>query len=115
MKQRLLVMNGQRILQTERDSQWQNIKVDKAGLLKPGIYNLYLSSQADKTQQYEGVVVYADKDSVYQQITKSSYIRHNRADFDRIPEMGSAKTISYTDSRAVVMAPAIKHAKKLSR
>ena len=39
MKQRLLVMNGQKILQHEQEGRWQNDKVEKAGLVKPGIYN----------------------------------------------------------------------------
>ena len=36
MKERLLVMNGQRIVQAEKDGAWTNQKVDKAGALKPG-------------------------------------------------------------------------------
>mgnify|MGYP006389897645 CR=1 FL=1 len=35
MKQRLLVMNGQRIVQAEQGGAWTNEKVDKAGALKP--------------------------------------------------------------------------------
>jgi hypothetical protein len=41
MKQRLLVMNGQKIVQHEQEGRWLNDKVEKAGLVKPGIYNLY--------------------------------------------------------------------------
>lgn len=48
MKERLLVMNGQRIVQAEKDGAWTNQKVDKAGALKPGIYNLYTAQAADK-------------------------------------------------------------------
>ena len=50
MKQRLLVMNGQRIVQAEQEGAWANQKVDKAGALKPGMYNLYMAQQADKKQ-----------------------------------------------------------------
>jgi hypothetical protein len=71
MKQRLLVMNGQRIVQHEQEGQWQNDKVDRAGTVKPGIYNLYLASQADKTKTHDGVVLYADKESVFQQVGKT--------------------------------------------
>lgn len=70
MKQRLLVMNGQRILQGESDGAWTSQKVDKAGTLKPGIYNIYTAEPVDKSQRYDGVIVYADKNSVYQQIGK---------------------------------------------
>jgi hypothetical protein len=31
MKQRLLVMNGQKIVQHEQEGRWQNDKVEKAG------------------------------------------------------------------------------------
>ena len=48
MKNRLLVMNGQRIFQIEEGGMWRNEKVDKAGLLKPGIYNLYLAGSAER-------------------------------------------------------------------
>ena len=114
MKQRLLVMNGQRLLQTEQDNKWQNTKVDKAGLLKPGIYNLYLSSQTSKTERHEGVILYADKDYIYQQVGKA-YVKHDRADFDKVPEIGSTKAIEYRQGRAVVTTPAIKQGRGLSR
>ena len=57
MKERLLVMNGQRIVQAEKDGAWTNQKVDKAGALKPGIYNLYTAQAADKKQTHAGVIV----------------------------------------------------------
>ena len=47
MKQRLLVMNGQKIVQSEQAGAWINQKVDKAGALNPGIYNLYMAQVAD--------------------------------------------------------------------
>lgn len=71
MKQRLLVMNGQRIVQTEQEGAWANQKVDKAGALKPGIYNLYMAQQADKKQTHDGVIVHADNNQVYQQVGKT--------------------------------------------
>lgn len=71
MKERLLVMNGQRIVQAEKDGAWTNQKVDKAGALKPGIYNLYTAQAADKKQTHAGVIVHADATNVYQQIGSS--------------------------------------------
>jgi hypothetical protein len=47
MKQRLLVMNGQKLLQSEHAGQWQVDKVEKAGVIRPGIYNIYLATPAD--------------------------------------------------------------------
>jgi hypothetical protein len=48
MKIRLIVMNGQRIIQREEQGKWHNHRVEKAGALKPGIYNVYLATPAEK-------------------------------------------------------------------
>lgn len=106
MKQRLVVMNGQRILQSEHEGAWKNQKVDKAGELKPGIYNIYMAEKADKSKQYDGVVVHTDNDNVYQKIDKK-FVMHSRQDFDIAPVMGSAKSISYNNQgKAVISAEA---------
>jgi hypothetical protein len=106
MKQRLVVMNGQRILQSEHEGVWKNQKVDKAGELKPGIYNIYVAEKADKAKRYDGVVVHTDNDNVYQKIDKK-FIMHSRKDFDILPVMGSAKSISYNNQgRAVILTEA---------
>ena len=114
MKQRLLVMNGQRIVQHEQEGQWQNDKVDRAGTVKPGIYNLYLASPADKTKAHDGVVLYADKESVFQQVGKT-FIKHARSDFDKVPESGSNASIRYDQGRAVASVLAAHLSRGLSR
>ena len=115
MKERLLVMNGQRIVQAEQDGAWTNQKVDKAGALKPGIYNLYMAQAADKQQTHAGVIVHADATHVYQQ-TGKHVVRHARADFDKVPEIGSAKSISYdAQGKANVSAEAVKLSRGRSR
>ena len=108
MKERLLVMNGQRIVQVEKEGAWTSQKVDKAGALKPGIYNLYTAQAADKTQTHAGLIVHADTTNVYQQIGKN-FVMHARSDFDKMPEIGSSKTISYNShGKAAVAAEAPK-------
>jgi hypothetical protein len=114
MKQRLLVMNGQRIVQHEQEGQWQNDKVDRAGILKPGIYNLYLASQADKSKTHDGVVLYADKESIFQQVGKS-YVKHARPDFDKMPEIGSNSSIKYEEGRAVPFVVSAQLSRAMSR
>ena len=115
MKQRLLVMNGSRIVQSEQDGQWRSEKVDKAGALKPGIYNLYLASRADKTATCSGVILHADKDNVYQQVGRN-YVIHARPDFDKVPDIGSAKSISYdTQGKASVSAETVQLSRGRSR
>ena len=115
MKQRLLVMNGQRIVQAQQEGGWKDQKVDKAGELKPGIYNIYLAQQADKSKQHEGAIVHADKSNIFQQIGKN-YVVHSKDDFDIVPEIGSVKRISYDENgKAVVSTEANKLKRGRSR
>ena len=102
MKQRLLVMNGQCAMQQEDQGQWRNVKVEKAKGVKPGIYNIYLAAPADKSQEHSGVILYADKTAIYQQVGKGHYVSHYRVDFVKPPEPGAAKRITYnSDGKAV--------------
>ncbi len=114
MKQRLLVMNGQRLVQSEQGGQWATDKVEKAGLVKPGIYNIHLSTQVDKSQTYDGVIVHADKTHVFQQVGKQ-YVRHDRIDFSKVPEVGSNSSIKYDRDKAQVVPSSLKLGKTLSR
>lgn len=66
-KQRVLVMNGQRVLQTEDAGKWRNDSSRiKPVLIKPGIYPLYLSKGPDKSTSYDGAILHTDKQAVYQ-------------------------------------------------
>jgi cell filamentation protein len=114
IKQRLLVMNGQRLVQSEQDGQWNTDKVEKAGTIKPGIYNIHLSAQADKANTYDGVILYADKNNVYQQIGKN-FVKHDRTAFDKAPEIGSNSSIKYDNNKAVVSSSTIKLSRGISR
>lgn len=101
VKQRLLVMNGQCIVQSEEGGRWKDSKVGKASGIKPGVYNIYLAEKADKAKNHEGMILYADGDSLYQQIDKK-YVKHALSDFDKVPEVGVTKAIKYEQGRAVV-------------
>ena len=99
MKQRVLVMNGQRLLQNEQGGQWATSKVDKAGAIKPGIYDIYLAGPADKAKTYAGVIVHADGASVFQQVGKT-LIKHAAGDFAKVPGTGIDTSVSYEDGQA---------------
>ena len=114
MKERLLVMNGQRIVQHEEGKDWLNDKVGSAGSIRPGIYNLYVASQPDKTKEYDGVILHTDKDNVYQQAGKVN-IKHAKADFDKVPDVGVNSKIKYDQGRAIVSAASAKLSRGLSR
>lgn len=113
MKQRLLVMNGQRLVQSEQGGQWNTDKVEKAGAVKPGIYSIHLASQADKSKATDGPIIYADKDNVYQQVGKS-FIKHSRTDFDKVPEIGSNSSVKYDNGKAVAAPSSMKLGRGIS-
>ncbi|MET0267474.1 MAG: KfrB domain-containing protein [Duganella sp.] len=99
MNQRVLVMNGQRLLQSERDGKWETTKVDKANQLKPGIYRLDAAQPADKNKVHLGPIVHADSVAVYQQAGQS-LLRHEAAAFDCLPQTGAAAQIAYQQGKA---------------
>lgn len=104
MKQRILIMNGQRLVQTEQGEEWNTGKVEKAGNVKAGIYNLYLASDADKTKKHIGMILHTDHEYVYQQDGKA-VVRHARRDFGIVPEYGTLKSITYDEQgRALTVA-----------
>lgn len=112
MKQRLLVMNGQRLVQSEQAGQWHTDKVEKAGTVKPGIYNIHFSQQADKAKAFQGTVIHADKEHVYQLVGKS-FVKHSLMDFDKVPEIGSVSKVTYVDKKAVVSTDSVKLGRKI--
>lgn len=114
MKQRLLVMNGQRLVQSEQEGHWNTVKVEKAGAIKPGIYNIHSSTQADKTKAHDGVIVHTDKEHVYQQVGKNNFVKHDRSNFDKVPEVGSNSSVKYDGGKAIVSPSSIKLGRGIS-
>lgn len=113
MKQRLLVLNGQRLVQSEQGGQWNTDNVEKAGAIKPGIYNIYLAAAPDKSKRNDGVILYVDNACVYQQAGKN-FIRYDRKDFDKVPEIGTNSSITYVAGKARVAPSSIKLGRKIS-
>jgi hypothetical protein len=108
VKHRLLVMNGQCAMQQEDQVQWRNVKIKKARGVKPGIYNIYTAKKADKSKEHAGVILYTDKNNVYQRVGNGQYVTHDRTDFTKPPEPGETKCISYNaDGKAVVSEAAL--------
>jgi hypothetical protein len=101
MKQRLLVMNGQRLVQSEQDGQWSTVKVERAGNIKPGIYHIYLAVAPDKSKAYEGLILHADQSFIYQQVGKA-IVKHGLPDFDKVPEIANITRVKYEAGKAVV-------------
>jgi hypothetical protein len=101
VKIRLIVMNGQRIIQHEEQGKWRNHEVEKAGALKPGIYNVYLATPAERHKTYEGVVVHAEGGTVYQQVGRG-FVMHARNDLDGAPVIGGTYRIEHGPNKATV-------------
>jgi cell filamentation protein len=114
-KQRILVMNGQRVVQQEQEGQWVTQKVGKARLLKPGIYNAYLAREADRNRQHTGFIFHADETHVYQHEGALGITRHPLSAFGAVPEYGLPVTISYEEGRAVTLAATQSLSQKHSR
>lgn len=99
-KERILVMNGQRLVQEQEGREWTTQKVSKAGRLKPGIYHVYLAKDADQALQHTGVVFHADDKYVYQQEAQG-ITRHPLQSFSSVPEYGRPVRVTYEEGRAV--------------
>ena len=113
-KERILVMNGQRIIQQEEGGQWITQKVGKARELKPGIYNAYLAKDADKALQHTGVVFHIDDKYVYQQ-EQNGIVQHPFSAFGAVPEYGRPVCITYEAGRAVTIEAKLGLSQKHSR
>jgi len=90
---------SQRLLQRESDGKWVTNKVDKAGQLKPGIYRLDAAQSADRAKVHLGVIVHADRQSVFQQ-SGQSLVRHDADAFAQTPAHGAVARIAYAQGKA---------------
>lgn len=114
MKQRILVMNGQRIVQSEFNQEWVTSKVDKAGQIKPGIYDISLATPPSKEKTYSGVILHVDQEHVYQQAGKTC-IRHASRDFPKPPSTGAEVAIKYDTQEATTQKVEPQHKRGLKR
>lgn len=102
-KLRIVVMNGQRIIQALVNNEWETtgtIKKAEEGI-KPGIYNIYLAKQPSDKKRYEGKIVYIDKENAvfYQQAGKD-FIVHQLNAVDGKPVAGKDMIIEYDGEKA---------------
>lgn len=109
MKQRVVVMNGQKVVQGDKSGAggWSTLLTEKAGSLRPGIYNIYMADQVDKSRAYMGAIVHADADHIYQQVGRS-YVRHQRADFEKgCPAVGDVIAVRYDNAEVAISEQAV--------
>lgn len=95
-KERVLVMNGSRLLEQEVGSKWAVKDVKPAEGLKPGIYNIYNAKAANKSESTTGTILHVDQDVIYQMVGKDKFIKHNKADMVSAPSVGVHVEIDYS-------------------
>ena len=98
MKQRLLVMNGQKLAQNEmEDGTWKTEKISKAQGIKAGIYHISNAVNADLVGDNIGEVIHHDKKrGLLYQKNDSQFIKHETSNLDKIPEIGIFINITYS-------------------
>jgi len=104
-KQRIIVMNGRKILQTQVNNEWEatgTIKKVEEGV-RPGIYNIYLAKAPGDKNQYEGKIIHVDKENnVFYQQVKKDFIVHQLNAVDVKPFAGKDLVIKYDGERATL-------------
>lgn len=116
-KLRMIVMNGQRIIQALVNNEWETtgtIKKVEEGI-KPGIYNIYLAKQPEDKKQYEGKILYIDKENeVFYQQTGKDFIVHQLNAINGKPIAGKDMVIEYDGEKAhLIQADPLKKKKAL--
>ncbi len=116
-KLRMIVMNGQRIIQAMVNNEWETtgtIKKAEEGI-KPGIYNIYMAKTPEDKKQYEGKILYIDKENeVFYQQTGKDFIVHRLNVMDSKPVAGKDVAIEYDGEKAhLTQADALKKKKVL--
>ena len=107
-KLRMIVMNGQRIIQTLVNNEWETtgtIKKAEEGI-KPGIYNIYLAQKPENKKQYEGKILYIDKENevLYQQ-TGKDFIVHQLNVINGKLVAGKDVIVGYDGEKAYLTQP----------
>jgi len=111
-KLRIVVMNGQKIIQALVNNEWETtgtIKKAEEGI-KPGIYNIYLAKIPEDKKQYEGKILYVDKENeVFYQQTGKDFIVHRLNMVNGKPVAGNDVVVEYEGERAhLTQADALK-------
>ncbi len=104
-KQRIIVMNGRKILQTQINNEWETtgaIKKAEEGI-RPGVYNIYLAKAPSDKNEYEGKILLVDKDNgVFYQQTNKDFIVHQLNAVDGKLVAGKDVVVRYDGEKAAL-------------
>lgn len=103
-KQRLVVSNDSKTVETEVDGKWEIGRVESPNGLAKGVYNLYQAHDVarDTKQQIEGTILHADKSRVYQSVGQNVIVAYDRNAFAKEPPIGQHVKVDYSYGRAAV-------------
>ena len=104
-KQRIIVMNGQKILQTQNNNEWETTgAINKAEEgIRPGVYNIYLAKEPSDKNQYEGTILLIDKDNgVFYQQSNKDFIVHQLKAVDGKLVAGKDVVVKYDGEKAAL-------------
>ncbi len=115
-KLRMIVMNGQRIIQAMINNEWETtgtIKKAEEGI-KPGIYNIYLAKMPEDKKQYEGKILYVDKENeIFYQQTGKNFIVHQLGVINGKLVAGKDVVIEYDGEKAYLTQADVLKKKKV--
>jgi hypothetical protein len=104
-KERLVVSNNSKSLERmDEKGQWESYKVSDKGNLTNGVYPLHQakSIKYDTKGQYDGTILHADKNSVYQDLGDKGLVRYERHAFAQEPQIGRFTSIQFEYGRVRV-------------
>lgn len=99
---RVVVMNGQSVVQVGQVGSWTIEQVERAGSLKPGIYDLGRAREPQAGVLYEGPILLAEREGIYQ-AASGGIIKHAAGIFSLFPPIGQIRFIEYDESGKVLV------------
>lgn len=97
MKQRILVLNGQRLIEQLENDEWKTIKVAKAEELTGGVYNIFTARDGDTKQNHQGVLVHATKEELFLQCN-FGFLKFDLPNDIKLPAIGSHIKLSFDNN-----------------
>ena len=94
MKYKILVLNGQRLVERFEDNKWKTVRSYKAGSLKGGIYNIFMAKDGNINEVIEGILVHSTKEEIFLRCN-FGFVRYDIPQKFKLPEIGSAVTVMF--------------------
>lgn len=102
MKQRILVLNGQRLLENFENDEWKTIKTYKFNSLPGGVYNIFAARDGEKEKNSEGLLVHASENEFY---LKSAFgmLKYEINEYLKLPGIGSFIKVAFDENKQIIV------------